>query len=237
MTGAAATELKFQASRSAGAVSALLVRPDAARWMMVLGHGAGAGMRHHFMEDIAAALAARDVATLRYQFPYVEKGGSRPDPQPVLLATVRSAVAAARVEAGGLPLLAGGKSMGGRMTSLAASKEPLDGVKGIVFFGFPLHPAGAPAVERGEHLARVTEPMLFLQGTRDKLADLDLLRPVIQSLGLRATLHVVEGADHSFEVLKRSGRTSADVLVELTTKTATWATGLDQPSREKEERA
>jgi len=226
MSGAAA-ELKFQASRSAGEVSALLVRPEPARWMMVLGHGAGAGMRHHFMEDITAALASQGVATFRYQFPYVEKGGSRPDPQPVLLATVRSAVDAARAAAGGLPLLAGGKSMGGRMTSLAAAKESLDGVKGIVFFGFPLHPAGAPAVERGEHLARVSEPMLFLQGTRDKLADLDLLRPVIERLGPRATMHVIEGGDHSFEVLKRSGRSGAEVLEELARTTAAWAARLN----------
>ena len=224
MTSAPA-ELKFQASRSAGEVSALLVRPDTARWMMVLGHGAGAGMRHHFMEDIVAALGAQGVATFRYQFPYVEKGVSRPDPQPVLLATVRSAVDAARAAAGGLPLLAGGKSMGGRMTSLAASKEPL-GVKGIVFLGFPLHPAGAPAVERGEHLARVTEPMLFLQGTRDKLAELDLLRPVIERLGPMASLHVVEGADHGFEVLKRSGRSGTEVLEELAKTAAAWAAGV-----------
>ena len=223
----AAAELKFQASRSAGEVSALFVRPDSAHWMMVLGHGAGAGMRHHFMEDIAAALAAQGIATFRYQFPYVEKGLSRPDPQPVLLATVRASVEAARAAADGLPLLAGGKSMGGRMTSLAAAKEALDGVRGIVFFGFPLHPAGAPAVERGEHLARVAEPMLFLQGTRDRLAGLDLLRPVIERLGPLATLHVVEGADHSFEVLKRSGRSGAEVLEELAKTTATWAARLN----------
>ena len=222
-----AAELKFQASRSAGEVSALLVRPDTARWMMVLGHGAGAGMRHHFMEDITAALATQDIATFRYQFPYVEKGVSRPDPQPVLLATVHSAVDAARAAAGGLPLLAGGKSMGGRMTSLAAAKEALDGVTGIVFFGFPLHPAGAPAIERGEHLARVAAPMLFLQGTRDKLADLDLLRPVIERVGPRATLHIVEGADHGFEVLKRSGRRGAEVLEELAKTAAAWAERLN----------
>jgi len=223
MTVPVATDLKLQAIRSAGEVSALLMRPGDARWLMVLGHGAGAGMRHRFMEDAAAALAAQRIATLRYQFPYVEKGLSRPDPQPVLLATVRSAVAAARAAAGDLPLFAGGKSMGGRMTSLAASKESLEGVRGLVFFGFPLHPAGTPAVKRGEHLAAVTTPMLFLQGTRDKLADLDLLRPVVERLGARATLHVVEGADHSFEVLKRSGRTSADALEELARTVAGWA--------------
>jgi hypothetical protein len=222
------TELRFQASRSAGEVSALLERPDTARWLMVLGHGAGAGMRHRFMEDVAAALAARDIATFRYQFPYVEKRTSRPDPQPILLSTVQSAVAAARAAAPDLPLLAGGKSMGGRMTSLADAKDPLGGVRGIVFFGFPLHPPGAPDTARAEHLARVTAPMLFLQGTRDKLADLELLRPVIERLGPKATLYVVEGADHSFEVLKRSGRTSADVLQELAETVGKWAERLSR---------
>lgn len=218
-----ARELKFEATRSAGEVSALLLRPDDARRLLVLGHGAGAGMRHHFMEDAARALAARGIATFRYQFPYAEQGSRRIDPQPVLLATVRSAVASARAEAGELPLLAGGKSMGGRMTSLAWAKEPLDGARGIVFFGFPLHNAGKPATARGEHLSSVSAPMLFLQGTRDKLAGLELLRPVIDRVGPRATLHVVEGADHSFDVLKRSGRTSADVLEELAESVAAWA--------------
>ncbi len=221
------TELRFLASASSGEVSALLERPDAARSILVFGHGAGAGMRHHFMEDAASALAARGVATFRYQFPYVEKGQFRPDPQPILVATVRSAVAAARGAAGDLPMLAGGKSMGGRMTSLAASKEALPGVQGLVFFGFPLHPAGAPSIERAAHLDRVTVPMLFLAGTRDKLADLDLLRPVIDRLGGKATLHVLEGADHSFEVLKRTGRTAADVLVELAQTADTWAQTLE----------
>jgi predicted alpha/beta-hydrolase family hydrolase len=221
MTGS--TELRFLASRSAGEVSALLERPATARWVLVLGHGAGAGMRHHFMEDAAAALAAHDIATFRYQFPYVEKGTRRIDPQPILLSTVRAATVAARAAAGDLPLLAGGKSMGGRMTSLAYAKEGLSDVRGIVFFGFPLHPAGAPDTSRAEHLERVTTPMLFLQGTRDKLAELDLLRPVIDRLGARATLHVVEGADHSFEVLKRSGRSYAEVLEELARTVATWA--------------
>ena len=218
-----ATELKFLASHSAGEVSALLDRPDTARWLLVLGHGAGAGMRHRFMNDIAAALGARGIATFRYQFPYVENKTYRPDPQPILLATVRAAVEAARVAAGDLPLLAGGKSMGGRMTSLAASKESLNGVKGIVFVGFPLHPAGAPATERAEHLGRVAAPMLFLQGTRDKLAELSLLQPVIGRLGASATLHVIEGADHGFDMLKRSGRTSAEVLEELADTVVAWA--------------
>jgi predicted alpha/beta-hydrolase family hydrolase len=221
------TELRFTASSSSGEVSALLERPDTARSLLVLGHGAGAGMRHHFMEDAASALAARGVATFRYQFPYVEKGQFRPDPQPILLATVRSAVAAAREAVGDLPMLAGGKSMGGRMTSLAASKEALPGIRGLAFFGFPLHPAGAPSIERAAHLDRVTIPMLFLAGTRDKLADLALLRPVIDRVGARATLHVVEGADHSFEVLKRTGRTAADVLDELAHTVTAWAETLE----------
>jgi predicted alpha/beta-hydrolase family hydrolase len=219
----AATELRFQASRSSGEVSALLERPDSARWLMVLGHGAGAGMRHHFMQDAAAVLASHQIATFRYQFPYMEKRTSRPDPQPVLLATVRSAVAAAHAAAGDLPLLAGGKSMGGRMTSLASAEDGLPEVRGLVFFGFPLHPPGAPGTGRAEHLERVGTPMLFLQGTRDKLADLGLLGPVIERLGSKATLHIVEGGDHSFAVPKRSGRSPEDVLEELARTVAAWA--------------
>jgi predicted alpha/beta-hydrolase family hydrolase len=222
------TETKFLASRSAGEVSALLMRPEGARRMLVFGHGAGAGMRHRFMEDAALALAARGIATFRYQFPYVEQGSRRIDPQPILLSTVRSAVAAAQAAAGDLSLFAGGKSMGGRMTSLAASKEALDGVKGIAFFGFPLHPAGEPGTQRAEHLAAVSIPMLFLQGTRDKLAALDLLRPIVEGLGPRATLHVIEGADHGFDMLKRSGRTAEDVLEELAQTVAEWAERLSR---------
>ena len=218
-----ATELRFQASRSSGEVSALLERPDTARWLMVLGHGAGAGMRHHFMDDAAAALASHGIATFRYQFPYMEKRTSRPDPQPVLLATVRSAVAAAHAAAQDLPLLAGGKSMGGRMTSLASAEDGLPDVRGLVFFGFPLHPPGTPGTGRAEHLERVTTPMLFLQGTRDKLADLELLAPVIERLGSKATLHIVEGGDHSFGVPKRSGRSLEEVLEELARTVAAWA--------------
>ena len=218
-----ATELRFLASRSSGEVSALLERPDTARWLMVLGHGAGAGMRHHFMDDAAAALASHQIATFRYQFPYMEKRTSRPDPQPVLLATVRSAVAAAHAAAGDLPLLAGGKSMGGRMTSLASAEDGLPDVRGLVFFGFPLHPPGTPGTGRAEHLERVTTPMLFLQGPRDKLADLELLAPVIERLGSKATLHIVEGGDHSFGVPKRSGRSLEEVLEELARTVAAWA--------------
>jgi predicted alpha/beta-hydrolase family hydrolase len=182
---------------------------------LVLAHGAGAGMTHAFMEALADALAGSGVATLRYQFPYTEAGSRRPDPRPVLLETVRAAVAAGAEHAGGLPLLAGGKSMGGRMTSLAAAERPLEGVRGIVFVGFPLHPDGKPGTERAAHLADVALPLLFLQGTRDRLADLTLLRPVCADLGPRATLHVVPGADHSFRLPKSAGRRDADVHREL----------------------
>lgn len=227
--GSGATETRFIATRGRGEVSALLLRPSGARWLLVLGHGAGAGMRHPFMESIAQRLATQGIATFRYQFPYMEGGGRRPDPPPVLLATVRAAVAAAAAAAaqagGDLPLLAGGKSMGGRMTSMAAAEADLPAVRGLVFFGFPLHPAGAPSTGRGDHLSRVRVPMLFLQGTRDKLADLDLLRPALDKLGERARLHVVEGADHSFHVPKSSGRTEAEVLEELARTVAEWASG------------
>lgn len=179
-------------------------------------------MRHAFMDSICARLAERDIATLRYQFPYMEQGRKRPDHRNILLKTVRSSVAAAAEAAGELPLFAGGKSMGGRMTSQAAAREALPGVRGLVFFGFPLHPAGKPGIERGDHLAEASVPMLFLQGTRDKLAELDLLRPVCGDLGERATLHIVEGADHSFHVLKRSGRSPEEVLDELAETARGW---------------
>jgi predicted alpha/beta-hydrolase family hydrolase len=218
--------LRFEASKSSGEVAALLARPDDASCLLVLAHGAGADMNHRSMVAIAGALAEHRITTFRFQFPYTEQGKRAPSPRPILIATVRAAIAAATECAEGLPLLAGGKSMGGRMTSLAAAQEPLSGVKGIVFFGFPLHPAGKPSVERGDHLAKVAEPMLFLQGTRDKLADLDLLRPVCQSLADRATLHVVDGADHSFQVLKRSGRSDQEVLEELAHAVEHWAAGL-----------
>lgn len=217
-----ATELRFVASESAGEVSALLMQPRAARALLVFGHGAGAGMRHAFMNGVAAGLAARDIATFRYQFPYVERRQSRPDPQPILLATVRAAVRAAAAAAPALPLFAGGKSMGGRMTSLAAAAEPLPAVRGLVFFGFPLHRAGSPSVDRAAHLADVGVPLLFLQGTRDALAGLDLLRPIVEALGADATMHVVDGADHGFHVLKRTGRTDAEVLDELAARAADW---------------
>ena len=226
MTADEQRELRFRASASAGEVSALLRRPATARWLLVLAHGAGAGMRHPFLAALAERLAGRAVATFRYQFAYMETGSRRPDPRPLLLATVRSAVATAADLAPGLPLLAGGKSMGGRMTSGAAAKEPLPGVRGLVFFGFPLHPAGRPSTERADHLAQVAAPMLFLQGGRDTLADLDLLRPLVAGLGPRATLHEIPAADHSFHVLKRSGRTDAEILDELADATAAWAARL-----------
>jgi len=221
-----ATELSFVAAPRAGEVSAILDRPENARGLLVLAHGAGAGMRHPFMNDIVRRLGERGVATFRYQFPYMERGAGRPDPQPVLLECVLSAVAAAHEAAGDLPMIAGGKSMGGRMTSNAAAESPLPGVRGIAFFGFPLHPPGTPGTSRANHLERVTLPMLFLQGTRDTFAGLDLLRPVVERLGSRATLHVIDGADHSFGVLKRTGRTHADVLDELATTVVTWAEAL-----------
>lgn len=207
-------------------VSGLLLRPSGANALLVLGHGAGAGMRHPFMEAVSHRLAGRGVATLRYQFPYMEKRLGRPDSPAVATATVRAACELARARAGDLPLLAGGKSFGGRMTSTAQSEAPLPGVRGLVFLGFPLHAPKRPAIGRGEHLDRVTIPMLFLQGTRDDLADLGLIREVTGRLGPRAALHIVEGADHSFGVLKRSGRTGDEVLDELAGATAEWFAGL-----------
>jgi hypothetical protein len=208
-----------------GRVSGLLTRPADARVLYVLAHGAGAGMRHRFMEAIAAALAERGVASLRYQFPYVETGSRRPDPPAVLEAAVRAAVAAAAQAAPDLPLIAGGKSLGGRMTSGAAARAALPGVAGLVFLGFPLHRPKQPSEDRAAHLSQVTLPMLFLQGTRDELADLGLITGVCARLGALATLHVVEGADHGFEVLKRSGRTDAYVLAELADTVVSWCRG------------
>lgn len=205
------------------AVSGVLLRPPDARWVLALAHGAGAGMRHPFLEDFAHALAARGVATLRYQFPYAEAGSRRPDPRPLLVATVRAAVAAAAARAPELALLAGGKSMGGRMTSLAAAEAPLAGVRAIVFLGFPLHPAGRPGRERAAHLASVPLPMLFLQGTRDALADLSLLGPACEALGARASLVVVDGADHGFRLRKADGGGARDVPGELAGAVAAFA--------------
>jgi uncharacterized protein len=207
---------------SAGTVSALLTRPSEARACFVFAHGAGAGMTHAFMADVAAGLAGRDIATLRYQFPYMEKGSKRPDPPAIAHAAVRAAVASAAQHCPGLPLIAGGKSFGARMTSQAQAKAALAGVRSLAFFGFPLHPAGKPAIDRADHLADVKIPMLFLQGTTDKLAELDLLKPVVKKLGSRATLHLIEGADHSFHVPVRSGRKDADVMMEMLDTFAAW---------------
>jgi predicted alpha/beta-hydrolase family hydrolase len=202
-------------------VSTILDRPPDAGALLVLAHGAGAGMRHPFMERLTAALAARRVAVFRYQFPYLEAGKRRVDPAPVLEQTVRAAVAAAREVAPDLPLFAGGKSLGGRMSSRAAASPPGLEVRGLVCFGFPLHPPRRPATERAVHLAAVPVPMLFLQGTRDDLADLALIGGVTATLPL-ATLHVVAAADHGFDVLKRCGRTAEEVLAELADTAAGW---------------
>jgi hypothetical protein len=203
-------------------VSALLQLPDNPRALYVLAHGAGAGMRHTFLEAIARGLAERGIGTLRYQFPYMESGKGRPDSPAVAAATVRAAVRAAAAGAPGVPLFAGGKSFGGRMTSTAQAAEPLSGVRGLAFLGFPLHPPGRPGTERAEHLQGVTIPSLFLQGTRDEFADLELLRGVCRGLGRNATLHVIDGADHSFHVLRKSGRTDGAVREELLDTLAHW---------------
>lgn len=214
-------ELRFDVSRSAGDVSAVLERPGDARAVLVLAHGAGAGMRHPFLEEIAARLARRGIATFRYQFPYTERGRRSPDAKPTLLAAVRAAIRAAGREAPGLPLFAGGKSMGGRMTSEALAAEPDGVVHGLIFLGFPLHAAGKPGVERGEHLRSVQVPMLFLQGTRDALADRALVDEVVRGLGRRASVRFFEGADHSFRVPRAAG-TSEDVLGDLAAAVAGW---------------
>jgi len=216
-------DLRFGVEGGAGELSALLLRPAKARWILALAHGAGAGMSHPFMAKLAEELSGVGVATLRYQFPYMEERRRVPDAPAVLTATVVAAVRTAANAAPGLPLLAGGKSMGGRMTSQAAAEHPLDGVRGLVFFGFPMHPPGSPGTKRADHLAKVTAPMLFLQGTRDTFADLALLRPVCAKLGSRARLHIIETADHSFHVLKNSARTDAEVLRELAETVASWA--------------
>jgi len=209
-----------------GDVSGLLLRPDGARLLYVLAHGAGAGMRHPFLEVVAQRLAERSIATLRYQFPYMEQRGRRPDPPAVAAATVRAAVIEAARVAPGLPLVAGGKSFGGRMTSTAQAEAPLPGVRGLVFLGFPLHPPGRPGDTRAEHLAKVQIPMLFLQGTRDDFADVKLLRPVVKRLGERATVQLIEGGDHSFKVLKSAGRTPDEVMTDLAAMIDGWATSL-----------
>lgn len=251
-------DMRFEVG-DAGEVSAILLRPADARCLLVLAHGAGAGMRHSFMEEMAEELAGAGVATLRFNFPYMEQRRKVPDRAPVPTEAVLAAVRAAAEAAPELPLFAGGKSYGGRMTSQAAAatsrmsatktsraaakssrasaavetaratdasqaaaEASLAEVRGLVFFGFPLHPPGQPSTKRADHLARVKLPMLFLQGTRDKLADLGLLRPICAKLGSRATLHIIETADHSFHVLKSSGKTDADVMRELAQTVSGW---------------
>lgn len=204
-------------------VSALLDLPTTPQACYVFAHGAGAGMQHPFMQALASGLAERGIAVLRYQFPFIERGARRPDPPSLAQGVVRAAVGEAARRLPGVPLLAGGKSFGGRMSSQAQATEPLPEVRGLVFVGFPLHPAGKPASARGEHLAQLRLPMLFLQGTRDALADLGLLRQLTGGLGERATLHVVDGADHSFHVLARSGRSDAQVREELVAAIVGWA--------------
>jgi predicted alpha/beta-hydrolase family hydrolase len=214
-------EQDVQLAAATRAVSGILIRPPDARALYVFAHGAGAGMRHAYMSATAQALADVRIATLRYQFPYTEIGGKRPDPPVILEGTVRKVVQQAAALTPGLPLLAGGKSMGGRMTSQAAASEPLPGVAGLVFFGFPLHAPGAPGTTRAEHLTRVSVPMLFLQGTRDSLAQLSLMEGVCAALP-GATLHIVDGADHSFAVPRRSGRTPEDVRAEMMAAVTAW---------------
>ncbi len=214
--------LHFEATPQHGSVSALLRVPQQASALLLLAHGAGTDMRHRSLGQLSELLAASGIATFRYNFPYKESGRGGPNPKAVLTTTVRSAVAAAAKAAPQLPLFAGGRSMGGRMSSLAASQSPLAGVRGLVFFGFPLHPAGKPGTERGEHLAAVDLPLLFLQGPRDALALPELLEPVVAGLGRRARLHMLAGADHSYKVLKSSGRTEAEVYAEAAAVTAAW---------------
>ncbi len=205
-----------------GQVSAVFSRPAKARGLLVLAHGAGAGMDHPFLEALSGELNSAGIATFRFQFPYMEKHRRIPDPPAVLTGAVRAAVRKAKDLAPGLPLFAGGKSMGGRMTSMAAAEQPLENVQGLIFFCFPLHPPNRPGTKRAGHLARVTVPMLFLQGTRDAFAELELLRPVCARLGSRATLRAMEGADHSFHVLKSLGKSDAEVLRDSVENVVSW---------------
>ncbi len=203
-------------------VSGLWQAPADATAALVLAHGAGAGMTHRSMAAIADGLAERGVATLRYQFPYMEKGGKRVDAPPAAHAAVRAATAEARRLARALPLYAGGRSFGGRMTSQAQAISPLAGVRGLVFFAFPLHTAGKPSTERAAHLADVRIPMLFLSGTKDTLAELGLLQPVVAGLGSHATLSLFADADHSFHVPARTGRKDAEVMTDLLDAAVAW---------------
>jgi predicted alpha/beta-hydrolase family hydrolase len=207
-------------------VSGILLRPDDVQALFLFAHGAGVGMMHPSMIAYAQGLAARGIATLRYQFPYMEKGGGRPDPRRIAQATVRAATAAAKQFAEDLPLFAGGRSYGGRMTSQAQAQAPLPNVRGLAFLGFPLHPAGAPATGRADHLEQVQIPMLFVSGSRDALAEMSLLQPLVAGLGDRATLHVIQDADHGLRVPAKSGRTPAEAQAEALDAMADWMKGL-----------
>lgn len=222
-------DLRIDTGTKVGAVSGILTLPPDADALLVFAHGAGAGMRHSFMTAMSDLLAERRIGTLRYQFPYMEAGRGSPDRPATLEATVMAAVSEAARRAPHLPLFAGGKSMGGRMTSGAQARAPLPGVRGLVFFGFPLHPPKNPGTTRAEHLSQVSVPMLFIQGTRDSLADLSLIQQVTGGLGRRATVHVVEGGDHSFHVPKRSGKTDPQVLAEVAQVVRNWASPILGP--------
>ncbi|MEA2889113.1 MAG: uncharacterized protein QOD11_3473 [Bradyrhizobium sp.] len=220
-----AQRLKLTLEKGAS-VSALLLRPENAHACFVFAHGAGAGMSHPFMETVATGLCERGIASLRYQFPYMEKGGKRPDPPAVAHAAVRAAVEEAARRCAGLPLVAGGKSFGGRMTSQAQAIAPLPGVRGLAFLGFPLHPPGKPSTERAAHLSNVKIPMLFLQGTRDDFAEMTLLEPVVEGLADLASLHLVQEGDHSLHVPARSGRNNREVMNEVLDTLSAWIGGL-----------
>ena len=224
----AAMEQRLAIPVIGGQVSGLLLRPDQAKALYVFAHGAGVGMNHPSMAANAHGFAERGIATLRFQFPYMENGGGRPDPPGIAQATVRAAVAKAAELAGDLPLFAGGRSYGGRMTSQAQALAPLPGVRGLVFLGFPLHPAGKPGIERADHLEKVEIPMLFVSGSRDALAETALLTPLVEGLGESATLHVVDGGDHGLRVLVSSGRTNDEAKAEALDAVAEWMLGLAQ---------
>ena len=219
-------ESKFVATEEQGEVSSLLIRPDDAQWLLVLGHGASTNMRHTTLQTIAERLAEVGIATFRYNFPYAERGGGR-NANAVCQETVCSAVAAARIATSDLSILVGGHSFSGRMSSMAAAEEPLMLVRGLVFFAFPLHPSGKPSTERADHLSDVTIPMLFLSGTRDKLGELDLLQSTCDQIGDKATLHLLDTADHGFKILKRSRNTDEDVFVEMARVINEWVSVLD----------
>ena len=218
-------ESKFLATPEKGEVSALLMRPQRSTHLLVFGHGASTSMRHATMQKIAEALAEQRVATFRYNFPYSEKGSGR-DSTATCVTTIRSAVAAAQKAAPDLLILAGGHSFGGRMTSTAQSEEPIEGVKAIVFSSFPLHMPGRPETKRAEHLSNIKIPMLFISGTRDALAELDLLKPVVKKLGKRATLHLLDTADHSYKILKKTRKSDEDVFVEMARTVKEWTTAI-----------